>query len=92
MSDVPSRLQDGLTTHGKQPLIGIPVGEGTDDLVRYFASEEAADQALSRDQSSIQRALSAIGAWSDLDFDDMLDALDRIRHESRPTPPINADL
>lgn len=91
MSDVPSRLQDGLTTHGKQPLIGIPVAEGPDDLVRYFASEEAADQALASEYSGGQRALGAIGAWSDLDFDDMQDQLDHIRHQSRPTPPIDPD-
>jgi hypothetical protein len=30
-----------------------------------------------------------IGAWSDMDFDETLDALDRIRHESKPTPPID---
>jgi uncharacterized protein (DUF433 family) len=35
----------------------------------------------------VERALSLAGAWSDLDFDEMLDALDRIRHESKPTPP-----
>jgi hypothetical protein len=36
----------------------------------------------------VQDALSLAGAWSHLDWDDMVDALDRIRHESKPTPPI----
>lgn len=77
MADVPTRPTVGLTTRDGQPLIGIPDGEGPEEVVRYFASEDEADRALSRDQSGVQRALSAIGAWSDLDFDDMLDALDR---------------
>ena len=34
-------------------------------------------------------ALSMIGSWSDLDWDEMILELDRIRHESRPIPPIN---
>lgn len=34
------------------------------------------------------------GAWSDLPdtFDEMLDALDRIRHSSPPTPPMDEQL
>jgi len=38
--------------------------------------------------SSVAEALSLIGAWSDLDWDETIAALDRIRHESKPTPPI----
>ena len=92
MTDVPTRPRDELTARGHQPLIGIPFGDGPDETVRYFTSEEEADRAVARDESGIERALSAIGAWSDLDFDDMLDALDRIRHQSKPTPPIDLDL
>jgi len=71
-------------------LIGVPVGEGDDEAVRYFTSEEEADQALSQDKTNIQRALSAIGAWKHIDEEggpDMLDELDRMRHETKPTPP-----
>jgi hypothetical protein len=57
-----------------------------------MSMDHGADQALSRNPENIQRALSAIGAWSDLDFDEMLDALDQIRHRSTPTPPIDQDL
>jgi hypothetical protein len=37
---------------------------------------------------------SLAGAWSDLPdtFDEMLDALDQIRHASPPTPPIEEHL
>ncbi len=58
--------------------------------VRYFTSEEDADKALSKDRDSIQRALSLAGAWKHIDEDDgpdMLEELDRMRHEAKPTPP-----
>jgi hypothetical protein len=44
-----------------------------------------------RDQTNIQRALDLAGAWADLDDEDgpdMLDELDRMRHASKPTPPL----
>jgi uncharacterized protein (DUF433 family) len=41
-----------------------------------------------RKSASVGKALSVVGAWSDLDFDETLDALNRIRHESKPTLPI----
>jgi hypothetical protein len=59
----------------------------TADSVRYFADEAEVDAAL--DQASIQRALSLAGAWESMGWDGVLDELDRIRHESRPTPPID---
>jgi hypothetical protein len=73
-----------------QPLIGIIVRENGQEVTRYFADEAAADATISKDD--IQAALAAIGAFSDLDFDEMMDELDRIRHESKPTPPIDLDL
>src|SRR4051812_22726386 len=88
----PAHIPEGLTTRRSRPLIGVPVGEGASEDVRYFTSEEEADRFLSKDQAGIQAALSAIGGWSDLDFDEMLDSLDRIRHQSKPTPPIEQDL
>jgi hypothetical protein len=75
-----------LQNHTQSPLIGIIVQEKGKEVVRYFTDEKAADASVS--QNAIQDALSVIGAWSDLDFDETLDALDRIRHESKPTPPI----
>jgi hypothetical protein len=92
MPDQPGHSQPTLTTRGNQPLIGIPTKDGAEKVVRYFTSVEDADRALSQDDDGIQRALSAIGAWSDLDFDQMLDDLDQIRHRSDPTPPIAFDL
>ena len=34
-------------------------------------------------------ALGVVGAWSDLDWDEMIDALDEIGHQNQPTPPID---
>ncbi len=70
-----------------QPLIGVIERQNGRDVVRYFADEEAADGAIPR--SATQAALAVIGAWSDLDWDETIKALDRIRHESKPTPPID---
>lgn len=69
-----------------QPLIGIPFLENGREVVRYFADEGAADAAVS--DQAIRLARSLAGSWSDLNWDEMEAALERIRHESQPTPPI----
>jgi hypothetical protein len=69
-----------------QPLIGIPFAENGHEVIRYFTDEAAADAAV-REQA-IQRAVSLAGSWGDLDWVEMEAALDRIRHENPPTPPI----
>jgi hypothetical protein len=69
-----------------QPLIGIPFSENGHEVIRYFIDETAADAAV-REQA-MQRAVSLAGSWGDLDWDEMEAALDRIRHDSPPTPPI----
>ena len=81
----PSRVPS-LLARGDQPLIGVIVRENDQEVVRYSAEEEAADAASP--PASIQKALSLAGAWSDLDWEKMKAALERIRHESQPTPPI----
>ncbi len=42
-------------------------------------------------KTSIQDALALAGAWKDIPSDDMEERLDRIRHESKPTPPFTLD-
>ena len=79
-----------ITVRADQPLVGVIVQENGTEMVRYTMGEPASDHPGR--QQSIQRALDLAGAWSDLDFDRMLDELDRIRHESQPTPPIDVDL
>jgi hypothetical protein len=78
-------MTQSLHNHTHSPLIGIIFQEKGKEVVHYFTEEEQADRAA----SGVAEALSLAGAWRDLDLDETLDALDRIRHESTPTPPIN---
>jgi hypothetical protein len=75
-----------LQNQTQSPLIGIIVQEQGKEVVRYFTDEKAADAAVS--QRTTQDALAVIGAWDDLDWEKTVAALDQIRHESKPTPPI----
>lgn len=76
----------GLTVDPNQPLIAVPVEQDGKAVVLYFTSEDAADAALPGTVTA--EALSMIGAWADLDWDDMERALYEIRHANPPTPPI----
>jgi hypothetical protein len=92
MAESAAHPRHGFIARRGEPLIGAPTGPAADDGVLYFISEEEADEALSVDQASIQRALSLAGAWAELDTEDgpdPLDELDRMRHQSKPTPPLN---
>lgn len=75
-----------MVVRGDQALIGLMEREGSAEITRYFTHEDEADAAVTDD--NIRAALSVVGAWSDLDWDETEAALDRLRHESRPTPPI----
>jgi hypothetical protein len=91
MAETARQPTEGFTTRGNQPLIGIATMEGDEEVVRYFNSEEELEAARAKDRArSIQRALDLAGAWAELDVEggpDPLDELDRMRHESKPTPP-----
>ncbi len=76
-----------LVLDERQALIAIPLEEAGHEVVYYFPDEEAADAAAS--DQGIHQALALAGAWSDLDWDEMERALDRIGHENPPTPPID---
>ena len=52
------------------------------------ASQTPSDESLPK---SVRDALAVFGAARDLQYDDEFEALDRIRHESKPTPPIDLD-
>jgi hypothetical protein len=87
----PAYITSGIKTRLGQPLIGVSTTDGGVEVVRYFTSEEEADQELARDQDSIERALSLAGAWEELDAEDgpdPLDELDHMRHASNPSPPL----
>ncbi len=74
-----------LLVQDNQPLIGIPFEEKGQEVVRYFTDEKAADAAVPH--STTQAALSVIGAWSDIDWEEMVEALDRRCRRLRGTPP-----
>jgi hypothetical protein len=69
-----------------QPLIGVVIEEQGHEVVRYFTKEQDAERVLVEDTT--QAALVLAGAWSDLAWDELAQALARIRHESPPTPPL----
>ena len=77
--------QHSLTARLDQPLIGVLVEENGELLMRYFTDPRAA--AAARSEKALQKALNVIGAWSDLDWDEAVAELDRIRHENSPVPP-----
>jgi hypothetical protein len=43
-------------------------------------------------KTSIQDALALAGAWKDIPSEDMEERLARIRHQSKPSPPLTLDL
>ena len=75
-----------LVVRDGRPLIGVPSKRDGQEVTVYFTD----DSPSARDPSpeAIQRALGAIGAWTHLDWDEMEQELDRIRHQNAPTPPI----
>lgn len=87
MTKQPPHQTASILARSDQPLIGIITEQNGQEMVRYFADEQAADAAASKD--NVRRALELIGAWRGLmDWEDVERDLDRIRHESEPTPPV----
>ena len=75
-----------IATDSSRPLIGVFVDDDS-DVVQYVAEDPSAP--ADSPSAGAQEALAVVGAWSDLDWDELADSLDRIRHESRPTPPVD---
>lgn len=86
MAKAPDQTRKPLTTHSRQPLIGIPFPEGDTWVVRYFTSEAEADAATAQHWEIVERALTAGCDQTDEEFYEMLDELDRIRHRNPPRP------
>lgn len=91
MTEQRSTQGASLVVRDDQPLIGIVLAENGQQMTHYFTDDAAADAAIAQ-QQVIEAALATAGAFADLDFDEAMDALDRIRHASKPTPPIDLDL
>src|SRR5712692_1636025 len=49
--------------------------------------EQQAQTPVRQRQSSVDNVLSLAGAWGERDWNEVEQELDRIRHESKPTPP-----
>ena len=79
-----------ITTTQHQPLIGIPFEENGKEVTRYFSEKTQAGHAVSHDAP--RKALALAGAWSDIPWEEMINALDHIRHDNKPTTPIELDL
>jgi hypothetical protein len=95
--DLPEKLQGTvnytvkagfLNSHTTAAILGARAKYGK-EIVRYFSEETQADKAVL--ENATQTALDLAGAWSDLSWEDMEKELDRIRHESKPTPPLELD-
>lgn len=65
------------------PIAVVRVENGN-EVVRYFTSWAELDGCVTDEDR--RAALDAIGAFSELDWDEMVSGLDRIRHENDPTP------
>ena len=78
--------ESGFVVDPDRPLIGVVLIEDGREVVCYFADEAAAKAAIA--EQAPEEAGTLAGVWADLDWDDAVEALDRIRHESEPTPPI----
>ncbi len=77
-----------LTVEPDRPLIGVVEVEDGREVVRYSADES--DAAVAPTAAVVADARALAGAWADLDWEEAVAALDRIRHQSEPTPPIDA--
>jgi hypothetical protein len=75
-----------LTVLRDAPLIGVPRSLNAELTVTYYADEAAADAAIT--DEVVRNALALAGAWADVPWEELEAGLDRIRHESEPTPPI----
>ena len=89
MTSINTDLTGGIVVRRGQTLIALPEFEDGELVTRYVVDERGSPS--STNDEVLQGAHAAIGSWSNLDWDEAVDELDRIRHESTPTPPIDLD-
>jgi hypothetical protein len=75
-----------MVARAHDPIVAIFADEEGDDVVRYVLEDGAG--AAVQDEAT-RAALAAIGSCGDLDWNTWAEALDQIRHQSPPTPPID---
>ena len=78
----------GFEAATDRPLIAVLVEQAGQEMVHYFTDEP--EPATAHDPAVLADALATIGAFGDLDWAEMEDALERIPHDTPPTPPITA--
>ena len=83
----PERISS-LVVERDDRLIAFSLIENGRDVVHYVV--ETGTPTRAHLPGSVQGALDLAGVWSDLDWDETVEALERIRHESQPTPPIDS--
>ena len=70
MAEQPPHQATSILARSDQPLIGIITERNGQEVVHYFADEQAADAASGKD--SVQKTLKLIGAWRNLmDWEDV---------------------
>ena len=70
MAEQPPHQATSILARSDQPLIGIITERNGQEVVHYFADEQAADAAAGKD--SVQKTLKLIGAWRNLmDWEDV---------------------
>lgn len=77
----------GFAARQDEPLIGVVTGDADDQAVFYFAQQQEIDELSADDGSRV--ALDLAGAWSDLNWEQMEQELDRIRHDNPPSAPLD---
>jgi hypothetical protein len=77
-----------LVVHPDRPLLGVIDVEDGQEVVHYFVSDTDAEEEVASRIVAEARALA--GAWSDRDWEEAVETFDRLRHDSEPTPPIDA--
>lgn len=87
MAERQPRRDEGLYVSDDQPLVGVVREHDGHDVTHYFVEEDT--DGSSGSERTPGQALQLIGAWNDLDWDEVAAELDRIRHESPPSPPLD---
>jgi hypothetical protein len=78
---------DGIVVRRGQPIYVVPdVDENGETIERVFTDDGELDAWIERRGLDLK---SFAGIWDDVDWEAMAEALDRIRHESKPTPSID---
>ncbi|MCC6627324.1 MAG: hypothetical protein IT340_07970 [Chloroflexi bacterium] len=76
-----------MVARADQLLIAVPIERNGEEHIHHFVDDIEADTALA--DAGTRRPIKLAGIWSDLDEDEVLASLDRIRHESTPTSPLD---